>query len=96
MDNVLRTRRPWNKGILAGHKRPLRVDRFRLEMSGAHRELALFNLAIDSKLRACDLVKFSSWPEAVIGRRNAGRKIRICGYRLPRGRRTLSPARLRD
>jgi hypothetical protein len=31
--------------------------RVRLEMSGATRELALFNLAIDSKLRACDLVK---------------------------------------
>ncbi|OCJ13911.1 integrase [Rhizobium sp. AC44/96] len=62
MDIVLRTRRPWNKGILVGQKRPLQPKnvwsiRVRLEMRGAHRELALFNLAIDSKLRACDLVR---------------------------------------
>ncbi len=59
---VLRNRFPWNKGILVGQKRPLQPKnvwsiRVRLEMSGAIRELALFNLAIDSKLRACDLVK---------------------------------------
>ncbi|ADY68032.1 Phage integrase (plasmid) [Agrobacterium tumefaciens] len=63
MDTVaLRNRSPWNKGILVGQKRPLQPKnvwsiRVRLEMSGATRELALFNLAIDSKLRACDLVK---------------------------------------
>jgi hypothetical protein len=50
---VLRTRYPWNKGILVGQKRPLQPKnvwsiRVRLEMSGAVRELALFNLAIDS------------------------------------------------
>lgn len=50
------------QGILVGQKRPLQPKnawsiRVRLEMSGAIRELALFNLAIDSKLRACDLVK---------------------------------------
>ena len=59
---VLRNRYPWNKGILVGQKRPLQPKnvwsiRVRLEMSGAIRELALFNLAIDSKLRACDLVR---------------------------------------
>ncbi|MBO0145516.1 tyrosine-type recombinase/integrase [Agrobacterium sp. Ap1] len=59
---VLRNRNPWNKGILVGQKRPLQPKnvwsiRVRLEMSGAIRDLALFNLAIDSKLRACDLVK---------------------------------------
>jgi integrase len=59
---VLRSRHPWNKGILVGQKRPLQPKnvwsiRVRLEISGAIRELALFNLAIDSKLRACDLVK---------------------------------------
>ncbi|WP_438752198.1 tyrosine-type recombinase/integrase [Pararhizobium sp. O133] len=59
---VQRTRYPWNKGILVGQKRPLQPKnvwsiRVRLEMSGAVRELALFNLAIDSKLRACDLVR---------------------------------------
>lgn len=57
--DVPRTRHPWNKGILVGQKRPLQPKnvwsiRVRLEMSGATRELALFNLAIDSKLRACD------------------------------------------
>ncbi|SCB61574.1 hypothetical protein GA0061105_12018 [Rhizobium aethiopicum] len=60
--DVLRTRRPWNKGVLIGQKRPLQPKnvwsiRVRLGMSGATRELALFNLAIDSKLRACDLVR---------------------------------------
>lgn len=60
--DVPRSRHPWNKGILVGQKRPLQPKnvwsiRVRLEMSGAKRELALFNLAIDSKLRACDLVR---------------------------------------
>lgn len=53
---------PWNKGRLSGQKRPLRLQeiwaiRIRLELSGESQELALFNLAIDSKLRACDLMK---------------------------------------
>lgn len=52
----------WNKGKLLGQKRPLLPRqvwsiRIRLEMSGAIRDLALFNLAIDSKLRASDLVR---------------------------------------
>lgn len=60
--NAPRTRHAWNKGILVGQKRPLQPKnvwsiRVRLEMSGAKRELAMFNLAIDSKLRACDLVR---------------------------------------
>ena len=54
-------REPWNKGRLIGQKRPLRPKevwaiRVRLEIAGTKRNLALFNLAIDSKLRACDLV----------------------------------------
>src|SRR5256885_1834066 len=54
--------RPWNKGLLIGQKRPLLPKhvwsiRVRLEMSGSARDLALFNLALDSKLRACDLVR---------------------------------------
>jgi len=54
-------RQPWNKGRLVGQKRPLKPKdvwaiRVRLEISGSKRDLALFNLAIDSKLRACDLV----------------------------------------
>ena len=53
---------PWNKGKLAGQKAPLRLKniwaiRVRLEIAGEARGLALFDLAIDSKLRACDLVK---------------------------------------
>ena len=52
----------WNKGKLVGQKAPLRLRdiwaiRIRLQLRGAIRDLALFNLAIDSKLRACDLVK---------------------------------------
>jgi hypothetical protein len=53
---------PWNKGKLVGQKAPLklkdiRVIRVRLRISHRTRELALFNLAIDSKLRSCDLVR---------------------------------------
>lgn len=54
-------RTPWNKGKLVGQKAPLRLSeiwsiRIRLELAGSARNLALFNLAIDSKLRGCDLV----------------------------------------
>ncbi len=53
---------PWNKGKLVGQKPPLKLKeiwaiRIRLQMSKQLRDLALFNLAIDSKLRSCDLVK---------------------------------------
>lgn len=52
----------WNKGKLIGQKAPLKLKeiwaiRIRLELSKRIRDLALFNLAIDSKLRGCDLVK---------------------------------------
>ena len=52
---------PWNKGKLLGQKPPLKLReiwaiRIRLQLTHRHRELALFNLAIDSKLRGCDLV----------------------------------------
>jgi integrase len=55
-------REPWNKGKLVGQKAPLKLKeiwaiRIRLQLANRRRELALFNLAIDSKLRACDLVK---------------------------------------
>lgn len=60
-DDPLPLPEPWNKGRLVGQKRPLRSRdvwsiRTRLELEGNKRDLALFNLAIDSKLRACDLV----------------------------------------
>ena len=48
---------PWNKGLLIGQKKPLWSIRVRLEIAGSKRDLAIFDLAIDSKLRACDLVK---------------------------------------
>jgi integrase len=59
---IKRGRRPWNKGLLIGQKKPLELKhvwsiRVRLELAGSRRNLAIFNLAIDSKLRACDLVK---------------------------------------
>ena len=55
-------RSPWNKGRLVGQKRPLLPKqvwaiRARLELAANLRDLALFNLAIDSKLRGCDLVR---------------------------------------
>ena len=55
-------RTPWNKGRLIGQKRTLLAKqvwaiRARLELAGNLRDLALFNLAIDSKLRGCDLVR---------------------------------------
>jgi hypothetical protein len=52
---------PWNKGKLIGAKPPLRSKhvwaiRTRLMIEGRTRDLAMFNLAIDSKLRGCDVV----------------------------------------
>jgi integrase len=53
---------PWNKGKLVGQKAPLKPKevwaiRIRLQMEHQMRDLALFDLGIDSKLRGCDLVK---------------------------------------
>ena len=53
---------PWNKGIIMGQKPPLKRSevwaiRVRLQIAGRTRDLAMFNLAIDSWLRACDLVR---------------------------------------
>jgi integrase len=52
---------PWNKGKLIGAKPPLRPKhvwsiRTKLQIEGRTRDLAMFNLAIDSKLRGCDVV----------------------------------------
>jgi hypothetical protein len=54
-------REPWNKGKIVGQKAPFKLKdiwalRVRLQMEARVRELALFNLGIDSKLRGCDLV----------------------------------------
>ena len=55
-------RHPWNKGKLVGQKAALELRdiwaiRVRLELANRMRDSALFNLAIDSKLRGCDLVQ---------------------------------------
>ena len=54
-------RTPWNKGKIVGAKPPLRPKhvwsiRTKLQVEGRMRDLALFNVAIDSKLRGCDVV----------------------------------------
>lgn len=56
----------WNKGKLVGQKAPLKMKdiwaiRMRLQLKGCTRDLALFNLGIDSKLRGCDLVQLRVW-----------------------------------
>ena len=62
LTNSHRKRIPWNKGKLVGQKPPLKLKeiwaiRIRLQIANRIRDLALLNLAIDSKLRSCDLVK---------------------------------------
>ena len=57
-----RCRDPWNKGRLTAQKRPLKPKdvsaiRVRLQLEHCKRDLALFNLAIDSNLRGCDLIR---------------------------------------
>ncbi len=59
--NTTPTRVPWNKGKVTGAKPPLRPKhvwsiRTKLQIEGRGRDLAMFNLAIDSKLRGCDVV----------------------------------------
>ncbi len=51
-------RETWNKGKIVGQKAPFKLKdiwalRVRLQMESRVRELALFNLGIDSKLRVC-------------------------------------------
>lgn len=75
---------PWNKGKLVGAKPPLRRShvwsiRTKLQIDGKKRDLALFNLAIDSKLRGCDVVavRVDMWRRAATpwtGRRSARRR----------------------
>jgi integrase len=60
LNEVAAPRRPWNKHRLIGQKPPLKLKeiwsiRIRLQIANNIRELAMFNIAIDSKLRACDL-----------------------------------------
>ena len=58
---ISRSPKPWNLGKLIGQKPPLKLReiwaiRIRLQIQERLRDLAMFDLAIDSKLRGCDLV----------------------------------------
>lgn len=82
---------PWNKGKLVGAKPPLRPShvwsiRTKLQIEGKKRDLALFNLAIDSKLRGCDVVAVRvddvapsgySMDRATIRQKKTGRPVRF-------------------
>src|ERR1700712_4880635 len=84
-----KTQQPWNKGLLVGQKKPLEPKhvwsiRVRLEIAGSKRDLAIFNMAIDSKLRSCDLVKLrlddvcsgsNVWHRATIVQKKTGRPV---------------------
>lgn len=86
-----RTNSPWNKGKLCGAKPPLRPKhvwaiRTRLQLDSRTRDLALFNLAIDSKLRGCDLVRLKvedvaphgyAIDRATIRQRKTGRPVKF-------------------
>lgn len=60
---------PWNNSRMTGQKRPLQTPHIwgiciRLELERKVRDLALFNVVLDSKLWGCDLVKLKilMWP----------------------------------
>ena len=77
--NNASSRVAWNKGRLVGQKRPLRPKevwaiRVRLQIRHNKRDLAMFNLAIDSKLRGCDLVSLRVDDIAVGGHVRDGRQ----------------------
>ena len=60
--HINQTLTPWNKDKLIGQKPPLKLNeiyslRVRLQLAHKTRDLSLFNIAIDSKLRGCDIVK---------------------------------------
>jgi integrase len=84
-------RDPWNKGKLTGAKPPLRPKhvwsiRSKLQLEGRKRDLAMFNLAIDSKLRGCDVVSLKvedvapcghAVDRATVRQRKAGKPVRF-------------------
>ena len=85
------TRMPWNKGKLIGAKPPLRPKhvwsiRTRLMVEARTRDLAMFNLAIDSKLRGCDVVALKvedvapngyTIERATVRQRKTGRTVKL-------------------
>lgn len=90
-NTVFQSHEPWNKGKLVGQKSPLKLKeiwsiRVRLELSHRVRDLALFNLALDSKLRGCDLVKLKVRdishgehisPRAIVMQQKTGRPVQF-------------------
>jgi len=84
-------REPWNKGRMLGPKLALKPKhiwsiRIHLEMEHRVRDLAMFNMAIDSKLRGCDLVALrvndvclgtSILPRAIVVQRKTGRPVQF-------------------
>lgn len=82
---------PWNKGKFTGPKPPLQAQhiwaiRTRLQLAERKRDLALFNLAIDSKLRGCDVVSLrvsdivsngQSMDRATVLQRKTGRPVKF-------------------
>jgi hypothetical protein len=75
-DPVAKERRPWNAGRTLGAKRALKAQqvwaiRFWLEREGRLRDRAMFDLAIDSKLRGCDIVKIGDLVSSGRGRSRA-------------------------
>jgi integrase len=85
------SRTPWNKGKLIGAKPPLRPKhvwsiRTKLQVEGRTRDLAMFNLAIDSKLRGCDVVSLKvedvaphgqAVDRAIVRQRKTGQPVRF-------------------
>jgi hypothetical protein len=84
-------RMPWNKGRLTGAKPPLRPKhvwsiRTKLQIEGRARDLAMFNLAIDNKLRGCDVMAIRvediaasgyTADRAVVRQKKTGRPVRL-------------------
>ena len=75
---------PWNKGRLIGPKPPLKPKhvwgiRIRLRLTHATRDLATFDLAIDSKLRGCDLVRLRI--SSALGHPSLVTQTSRCGWR---------------
>jgi integrase len=89
--NVPNAKRPWNKGRLLGAKPPLRTKhvwsiRTMLQVNGRVRDLAMFNLAIDSKLRGCDVISLKvedvaphgmAVDRATVRQRKTGRTVKV-------------------
>ncbi len=88
---VTKPHQPWNKGKFTGPKPPLQARhvwaiRTRLQLAERKRDLALFNLAIDSKLRGCDVVSLkvediapngSAMDRATVRQRKTGRPVKF-------------------